>query len=449
MQALGIQAHTPASPGKHMETDLDMSTPRQVARPQSSIRPIDAESCSTGRQKSPPLKLKQAPEANVRSRALPGIRATPAPAPLEDSFVTPRGQSAAGAGMLSAQRTAARRAPLQCATQASGAGPPVQPALSSAQPQVTEVQQARDSTSRSLAGELAGRPQSRGLQVAASPVYVSRSERQSMSVSQGGVVNQRVPPVPPSLTASPAISEMVYSLPGTPMSQSWLADRGLSRNGFTPPRAAAGSSSFAAGALPDAVPARAPAQRAHAAADEAGLTGRRGSSEAAIAVFEPPGSLPTGQDDRSLWHEQDPRAQAQHAKDMQLQAADSAVPLSKTPGMSFTRREDHEQPVEGNGRAAVAAERRQKPYPSAQSKAQPQVLSRRQTDSSYVSCKGAECQGGTEETPLDYSGFSSDMRAHANATAESLFRQAEASTAGISFEQSSDPDSGGIQQGVA
>ena len=414
---------------------------------------IDVESCKTGRQRTPALKHRQAPEADMRSRALPGMCATPAPAPLEDSFVTPRGQSAAGANLLSAQGAAARRAPpVQCTTQASGAGPPVQPAGANAQHQATEAQEARDSTSRSLAGALASRPQSRGLQVAASPLYVSRSERQSVSVSQRGVVNQRMPHVPPSLTASPAISEMIYSLPGTPMSQSWLAGRDLSRSGFTPTQAAQGSSSSASGALHKALPASVHAQPAYAVADEAGLLGRLGSSEATIAASvrdEPPGCLPAGQADRSLGHEQDPRAQAQHTDGAQLGGADTAVPLSKTPNFSFTSREIDEQPVERSGRARLAAERQQNPYPLAGSVAQPEVLSRRQTDSSYVSCKGGECQGGPEGTPLDYSGFSSDMRAHANATAESLFRQAEASTAGNSAERSSHPDGGGIQQGAA
>ena len=414
---------------------------------------IDVESGKTGRQRTPALKLRQATEADMRSRALPGMRATPAPAPLEDSFVTPRGQSAAGANLLSAQRAAARRAPsAQCATQASGAGPPVQPVPANAQHRATEAQQARDSTSRSLAGALAGGPQGRDLRVAASPMYVSRSERQSMSVSQGGVVNQGMPRVPPSLTASPAISEMIYSLPGTPMSQTWLAGRDLSRSGFTPTQAAAGSSSSAGGALPDAAPVRGRMQLADATADEAGLAGRPGSSEAAIAAFardEPPGCLPAGQADKSLRREQDPRAQAQHTDGAQLRGADTAVPLSKTPDISFTSRELDEQPVERNGRARSAAERQQDPYPSAEPEAQPGVVSRRQTDSSFVSCDGVECHGGPEGTLLDYSGFSSDMRAHANATAESLFKQAEASTAGNSAERSSHPDSEGIQQGAA
>ena len=300
---------------------------------------------------------------------------------------------------------------------------------------------------RLQAGQRAG-----DLRVAASPVYVSRSERQSMSVSQGGVVSQRVPHVPPSLTASPAISEMVYSLSGTPMSQSWLADRGPSGRGGAFARAPAGSTNFADGAPPDAMPARVRAQLPHAAADEAGLAGRQGSSEAAIAASaggEPPGSLPAGQDDRSSGHEQDPEAQAQHAQGVRLRVADAAVPSFKTPDMSYAWREMDEQPIEGAGRARWAAECQQIPHPPAQSVSQPEVGSRRQTDSSYVSCEGGQHQGDAEGTPLDYSGFSSDMRAHANATAESLFRQAEASTAGKSSEQSNHPDSGRIQQGAA
>ena len=445
-----MKAHTPASPGKHMDTGLNMSNSYQLTRIQNSIRPSHVESCDTGRQKSPTLKLRQAPEAAMRSRALPGIRAALAPAPLEDSFVTPRGQPAAGSGMLSAQGAAARRASAQCATQASGAGLPVQPA--NAQHRATEAPQARDSTSRSLAEALAGRPQSRGLQVAASPLYVSRSERQSMSVSQGGVVNQRVPQVPPSLTASPAISEMIYSLPGTPMSQAWLAGGGLSRNGFTPAQAPAGSSSSAGGALPDAVTVHGRMQPAHATADEAGLPGRPGSSEAAIAASArdaTSGCLPAGQADTSLGHEQDPRAQTQHADGAQLRGADTAVPVSETPEIPFTLRQIDEQPVERDGRARSAAGRQQNSYPLAGNEAQPEGLLRRQTGSSYVSCDGGECQGGPEGTPLDYSGFSSDMRAHANATAESLFRQAEASTARDSAERGSHPDSGDIQQGAA
>ena len=355
--------------------------------------------------------------------------------------------------MLSAQRAAASRAPtVQCATQASNAGPPVQPALANAQHQAAKAQQAQSGTSRSLTGALSSRSQSRSLQVAASPVYVSRSERQSMSASQGGVVNQRRPHVPPSLTASPVISEMIYSLPGTPMSQSWLAGRGLSRNSFDPAQDGAGSSSSAGGALPDAVPVRGRMQLAYTTAGEAGLPGRPGSSEATVAASArdmSPGCLPAGQANRPLEHEQDPRAQAQHADGMQLRGADTAVPLSKTPDISFTLREIDEQPIEHDGRARFAAEFQQNLYPSAESEAQPGVLSRRQTDSSYVSCDDGECQGGPEGTLLDYSGFSSDMRAQAKATAESLFRQAEASTAGNSAERSSHPDSGGIQQGAA
>ena len=389
---------------------------------------------------------------DMRSRMLPGLRAKPGHAPMEDSFITPQGQSAAAAGMVSAQRAAASRPPLQCATQASVAGPPVQPAWASTQHQSTGAQQARSSTSRSLAGALAGGPQSRGLQVAVSPVYVSRSERQSMSVSQGGVVDQRVPPVPPSLTASPAISAMVYSLPGTPMRQSWLADRGQSTNDFTPAGAVAGSSSFAGGALPDAMPVRAHVQPAHAAADEADLLHRLGSSEAAITASaggESPGSLSAGQDDRPLGHEQGRRAPVQHAQGTQLWDADTANPLSQTPDMSFTWQKLHEQPVESNGKARLAAASQQESNQLAGSQAQPEVPSRRQTDSSYVSCKGGELEGDAEGTPLDYSCFSSDMRGHANATAESLFRQAEASSAANSFEQRSNPDSRGIRQDMA
>ena len=60
--------------------------------------------------------------------------------------------------------------------------------------------------------------------------------------------------------------------------------------------------------------------------------------------------------------------------------------------------------------------------------------SRRQTASSYRSCDVDWPQGRDEELPVSYSGFSSDMRAAAIATADSLFRQAEASSADSSQE---------------
>ncbi len=273
--------------------------------------------------------------------------------------------------------------------------------------------------SRSLSRAFAESGQGRASRVAPSPLYLSRSQRQSRSASQDGAVSQRSPMVPPSLTASPAMSELVYSLPVTPQSHFSLAAVGLPSARATPLPGAAESAGSAAG--PGRQQRFAPEQdiSAHAGVQPA---------LAQATPFVGVGSS--------------------SAADVANSSASAGFSSSAEAGvMAYTlSTSSQEQPQH----AAVPADPEEQSA-AAHSGSQPMCTyegqsaegSRRHTGSSYRSCDDPQMMD--EELPVSYSGFSSDMRAAANATADSLFRQAEASSAD-SGQQQHDGNLTGAQQ---
>ena len=277
--------------------------------------------------------------------------------------------------------------------------------------------------SRSLSRAFAESAQGRVSRAAASPLYMSRSQRQSSSASQGGMVNLRAPMVPSSLTASPAISEMVYSLPVTPRSYISLADAGLPSARATPALGAAESAGSAAGS------GRKPAAPEQDITSGAGT--RAGYGLAAPLVGIDGDSSP-----------------AAAMADSSASAGFSS--LSGVGAIAYTLSPSAQEPSQ----AAAALADLDEQSAAAHSGSQPMCTyegqsadgSRRHTGSSYRSCDVENAHATDEGLPVSYSGFSSDMRAAANATADSLFRQAEASSADSSQQRHED-GAGSAQQG--
>ncbi len=519
---------------------------------------------SAGPYHSPKLAIKQALRAGPQRSAVPDHRNFAPVAPHQGKVVNRCGQPAAGASIASAHDASvvrrlerpSDRVGLPQKVPEQGAHASIVPGQGTpaaenhdwqasrqhiGQPQESAEQAADESfvpgqrdqalheyewqaaskmTSRSLSGAFAESAQARAARTLASPLYVSRLQRQSKSGSQEGVVDQRVPMVPPSLTASPAVSEMVYSLPGTPWSHFSLADVGLLSGRATHAQGAAESAGSAvatsrvsgSGNRPDVLcrPAQgisgdvgmqlanAPGNLAVSeprAAKTAGSAAGLGSLAVRLAQDNPKGAsrqavLVTGSQislpDTGLLRTpamdavesagstsgisglvagpaQDSHAgassQAAHAPaDLAVIAGD------KGPAVAVRESTDSEVTESSAGGAAIAYSLSLCSHEPAQaasehggldeqstaaqndlqsmcnyegqsgegSRRQTDSGSRRQTGSSYKSCDLENPQRRDKELPVSYSGFSSDMRAAANATAESLFRQAEASSAGSS-----------------
>ena len=181
-------------------------------------RSLNLRSWCAGCQASPRLALKQAPEAQAQRSGKPIVGGNAPAKPPGSKLVTPRAQLGASTAY-----------PRNAAMSSKGADRPQEASKEAANEnlrpgQEHEAAEGHDwqadpkHASRSLSRAFAESGQGRASRVAPSPLYLSRSQRQSRSASQDGAVSQRSPMVPPSLTASPAMSELVYSLPVTPQS---------------------------------------------------------------------------------------------------------------------------------------------------------------------------------------------------------------------------------------
>lgn len=443
---------------------------QQASRPGGLQQPVlesqqhDHCAACTGHQDPPALAIKQAPVRQAQQRVVPRVRTWAPSAAREAELATPRDQTAAGASRTSAAipHASSGRQVAEHLNQKPEQAPARgnMPDQGGTEQEEPDLQQASRRPNRSLSGAFAAPSQGLVQWVAASPLYVSRSQRQSRTCSQGGVVDQpRAPRVPPSLTASPALSALVYSLPGTPRSHFSLADAGVLNGRSTPARAAPESIGSAgdAGDLPSVRAhdnlAGAGVQAAHASAESVGLASRQVSSWAAMA--ESAAASGNGQPEQlSASHEVDAKAPSGHVLERQPTEADApASAASMTPllhpdsGHILGLKEQAQLDPEQNGLCAQTHAPADDLQPMCNYQGQSAGSRRRKTDSSSVSCD-AEIppQAEDERSPVSHSGFSSDMRAVANATAESLFRQAEASSAGSSRMRRSAADSRASQQ---
>ena len=364
---------------------------------------VTVMSLPAGRLASQRLAIKHAPEAPAQRSAKPIVGAYAHARAPDSRFVTPRAQLAASTAcprntaMTSKGADRPQEAPKQGASENDWPGREDEAA------EGHDWQADPKQASRSLSGAFAESAQGRASRVAPSPLYVSRSQQQSRSASQDGAVSQRGPMIPPSLTASPAMSELVYSLPVTPQSHFSLADAGLPSARATPAPGAAESAGSAAGP--------------------------RGQQRSA-----PEGDLSTGAGMQPAPALTTPfvGVRSSPAADVADSSASAGFSSSAGPGvMAYTLSAGSQEPAQD---AAVPADSEEQSA-AAHSGSQPMCTyegqsaegSRRHTDSSYRSCD--DPRGTDDELPVSYSGFSSDMRAAANATADSLFRQAEASSA--------------------
>ena len=411
-----------------------------------------------GRQVSPRLALKPASKHAALQPAVPILGTRAAAVPCGFRTMTLRGNPATGASIVPACHASTAHAPSEHAQEISqaavlGRWEADQAGMERGKQQGPK--QASSRTNRSLSGAFAELSEGTAARSGSSPVYVSRSQRQS-SMSQSGVVeqwaNQRVPRVAPSLTASPALSEMVYSLPVTPKSHFSLVNAGLLSSGSTPARLAAESTGSAGGAE-DTVPtgmhfasgvhdSAAGFTPARPLAESTGSAGGAGLSMPPAAwVHESPAraGMQAGEDSRELVGRQgapDSSAPAEADSSAYIgkrtltgasnddKAAVGSLPesFSQHPGAPPAE-------LEGAGEESEAGGDSCQPMCNYQGHSA-DGSHRRETDSSYRSCEPEEAQGRGEVLGMSYSGFSSEMRAAANATAESLFRQAEASSAG-------------------
>lgn len=360
-----------------------------------------------GRLASSRLALMRTPEASALRSADLKLGAGAPAASLKGVAVTPRDRMAAAASTAYPRNAAVTgkgvHQPHEPPKQAASEN--VRPRQGAGAAEGNDWQAEPKQTSRSLSGAFAESAQGRVSQAAASPLYMSRSQRQSITSSQDDEKSQRRPMVPPSLTATPAMSELVYSLPVTPRSRS-LADAGLPSARGTPALGAAESAGSAAGPRrPPFTPTKDVSGMQAAPALTTPSMAQDGESSPAAATAESSGSAELSSLAGAMAYTlslsgQEPPQSALH--DEQSAAAHSgSQPMCTYEGQS----------VEG---------------------------SRRHTSSSYRSCN-VVCPRGTDEVfPVSYSGFSSDMRAAANATADSLFRQAEASSADSSHHRHED-----------
>ena len=372
-----------------------------------------------GRLTSPRLAIERAPKAPAQRSAKP-VMGGNAPARAPGSrFVTPRAQLAAStayprsAAMISKGADRLQEVPKQAANENMGPGREDEAA------EGHDWQADPKQASRSLSQAFAESAPGRTCRVAPSPLYLSRSQRQSRSVSQDGAVSQRGPVVSPSLTASPAMSELVYMLPVTPQSHFSLAQADLPSARATPAEGAAESAASAAG--PGRQQRSAPEQDTSA---DAAVQPAIGLNTPFVGV----GSSP--------------------AAAMAVSSASAGLSSSGGVGvMAYTLSADSREPAQA---AALPADPEEQSA-TAHSGSQPMCTyegqssdgSRRHTSSSYRSCD--DPRRTDEELPVSYSGFSSEMRAAANATADSLFRQAEASSADSSQQRHEDNINGAQQ----
>ena len=355
-------------------------------------------SLRAGRVASPRLALKGAPEASALRSAI--VKAGPgAPAaPLKGVVVTPRDQMAPAASSAflctAALTSKGMGQPQDWPKQAANEN--VRPSQRDGAAEGNDWQADPKQTSRSLTRAFAESAQGRVSRAAASPLYMSRSQRQSSSASQDDTQSQRRPVVPPSLTASPATSELVYSLPVTPRSH-FPADAGLPSARGTPTPGEAESAGSAAG----------PGRPLFAL--EQDVSG----AQPVPAQITPPLALDGNTTPAA--------AMAECGVSAELSSSVGALAYT----LSLSRQEPAQAAVlDAQSAAAHSGSQSMCTY-----EGQSAEGSRRHTCSSYRSCN-VECPRGTDEVfPVSYSGFSSDMRAAANATADSLFRQAEASSA--------------------
>ena len=376
-----------------------------------------------GRAHSPRLAIKSAPQAAAK-RSILHAAGAPARA-LEGRLVTPRGQVAAAAS-TAYLHDAAVVGKQAGKVHKEAAGEKLEPGLGAVAAEGHDWQGASQQASRSLSRAFAESAQGRASWAAASPLYMSRSQRQSSSASQGGAVNLQVPMVPPSLTASPAVSEMVYSLPVTPRSQVSLADAGLPSAHATPAQGAAESAGSAVG------PGRQPSAPELDITPGANTQAAHGLTSSFVGV------------DRDS-------SQAAAMADSSVSAGLSS--LSEVGAIAYTLSPSAQEPAQ----AAATLPDLDEQSAAAHSGSQPMCTyegqsaegSRRHSGSSYRSCDVDNGRHTDEGLPVSYSGFSSDMRAAANATADSLFRQAEASSADSSQQRHEDGTGDAQQEDLA
>lgn len=414
---------------------------------------------NAGRQVSPRLALKQAPKHAALQPAVPNLGTRAAAVPCSVKKWTPRGNPATGASMAPACNAPTAHAPSGHAQERSqavvlGEWEPDQAGVERGEQQGPN--QAFRRTNRSLSGAFAELSEGTAARSGASPVYVSRSQRQSMSASlstsQSGVVDQRVPRVPPSLTASPALSEMVYSLPITPKSHFSLPDAGLLSSRSTPARPATESTGSAGGAeympstgmhfaggVHDSAAGFTPAMPLAEGTGSAGGAGmsmppagwvHESPADAGMQAGEVTGELAgrQGAPDSSA------PAEAESTAYVGKRSLTGASHNDEAP-VGFLAESFSQHPEAAPAELHGAGEESEAGGDSCQPMCNYQGHSadgsrRRETASSYRSCEPEEAQGRGEALRMSYSGFSSEMRAAANATAESLLRQAEASSAG-------------------
>ena len=416
-----------------------------------------------GRQVSPRLALKPASKHAVLQAAVPNLGTRAAAVPCGFKTMTPRGNPATGASRAPACNAPTAHAPAghtQEISQAAVLGRWESDQAGVERRKQQGPNQASSRTNRSLSGAFAELSEGTALRSGASPVYVSRSQRQSMSaslsMSQSGVVeqwvNQRVPRVAPSLTASPALSEMVYSLPVTPKSHFSLVDAGLLSSGSTPARPAAESTGSAGGAedtpptgmhfaggVHDSAAGFTPARPLAESTGSAGGAGMSMPPAAWVHESSACAGMQAGEVPRELVGRQgapDSSAPAEaestaYVGKRTLTGAsnDDEAPVGFLPEFFSQHPETAPAELDGAGEESEAGGDSCQPMCNYQGHSA-DGSHRRETDSSYRSCEPEEAQGRGEVLGTSYSGFSSEMRAAANATAESLFRLAEASSAG-------------------